>query len=380
MMIIIILIILVISLIIICIRTKINSMINNNISSYYKPLQFLYNGASTKKDLNTPDIFDPDFISMQYNLFCRPHYVSHDGQRQRMNRIPDVINEIKPDVVSFCELYDDIYINTLFKKLEEFGYIYNTTKIYGSIFKLSGGIFMVSRWPIIDEDNIKFEDVCNNLDCFTNKGVLYIKIIKHDKIFHIFSTHLQNGYYKFLETQIKQLLIMKEFVLSKNIPYSEPVIFQGDFNMHLKDLSYIFDILNVYIPDISDKYSMDPSTNILVGRDGDFFIEEKCNKNYTESWGKKGSNLTYTQDSNNKLHDKYCLCCDFELYDLVLASKNHIPPVLSTFDVLPIKTKQSFKVPWKAILQPVSNPLFVHEFMELYDLSDHYPVIAKYKY
>ncbi|EFP95457.1 sphingomyelin phosphodiesterase [Vibrio caribbeanicus] len=111
-------------------------------------------------------------------------------------------------------------------------YFYRTDVVGGDSMALyDGGVVTLSRYPILETDSIVFEH-CSGTDCYADKGIVYTKIDKLGQIYHIFNTHLAS----FSTPAAKrlrrlQLGLLRTFMLTKEIPQDEAVIFAGDFNI-----------------------------------------------------------------------------------------------------------------------------------------------------
>ncbi|MDN3166433.1 sphingomyelin phosphodiesterase, partial [Enterococcus faecalis] len=66
----------------------------------------------------------------------------------------------------------------------------NTSGTYRKIKKVSGGVGIVSKWPIVQQEQHIYKKGCG-ADMAGNKGFAYIKINKNGKYHHIIGTHLQ---------------------------------------------------------------------------------------------------------------------------------------------------------------------------------------------
>lgn len=376
-----------------------------------------------------------EFNIVQYNTFARSYLLSHDGQKERLERIPEALaklNNGSVDVITLCEVFfqvgEEICSNML-RKFEDYGFKHHTRVLEGNkvevggVMKLEvGGIMLVSKWPLRPADGqMCIYEACNGNDCLAAKGVVYAAVDKAEngltKTFHVFATHMQAwNNPEAVETRRKQASQMKEFVTQMNIPSNEPVIFAGDFNGDLVHYAEEFEglgqILDAELPTLigEQKYTSDPSSNLLVGRDG---AANNCQKGYEASWGwgeKSGGFLNnfYTyhptpesknptptppkiprlnpffadpKDSNTLYIEPggcYCPCCPHEWLDYVLFSKKHQQPNHPpTLECIRLKAESSFEFAWSGKLQPVAEPLFGDKII-LSDLSDHYPVIGRF--
>ncbi|EDP59737.1 hypothetical protein AND4_11284 [Vibrio sp. AND4] len=111
-------------------------------------------------------------------------------------------------------------------------YPYRTEVVGGDSHAIyDGGVVTLSRYPILESDALVF-DHCAGTDCYADKGIVYTKIDKNGEIYHIFNTHLAS----FDTREAKrlrrlQLGLLRTFMLTKQIPDDEAVIYAGDFNI-----------------------------------------------------------------------------------------------------------------------------------------------------
>ena len=239
------------------------------------------------------------FNVIQYNLFGRPYTVSHDGQNERLERIPAalVAVNITFDVATFAEADNDDEVNLMAKAFAKAGYKYRTSVIRDHKDKslVNGGVIIGSKWPILREDQIVYRNACAGSDCLAAKGVKYARVMKTDpetglqKVFNIFATHMQAWYTREkIEIRVKQAQQMAAFIASQQIPANEPVVLAGDFNDDLVrypgTVKVLLDTLNATMPPLDGeiRFTSNPSSNVLVGRDG---AAGDCQDGYEKSWG-----------------------------------------------------------------------------------------------
>ncbi|CAF0951817.1 unnamed protein product [Didymodactylos carnosus] len=281
------------------------------------------------------DILFSGISILSYNLYLRPFPPFFNGQRLRSHLIPYHTKDY--DIVVFQEVFDKHSRSQLQLKLHEYGFLFMSQTVgYGGLFKVNGGIFIASKFPIEQQQYRAFRDACSGFDCFADKSILYTKIQFNQTFFvHIFGTHLQAklGRQK-TRIRTRQIDIIKQFIDTLNISSNEPVIIAGDFNIDrfLQPDEYLnmLSVLNIKIPPYIGEYSFtfDSRTNDLIG----------------------------IRHSDHKQE-----CIDYVFY-----SKMHLQPKLSYQRILQPKTFQA----WKE---------FNFE-QDYYDLSDHYPVLSYYEF
>eukprot|EP00656_Telonema_subtile_P040355 TRINITY_DN45410_c0_g1_i1.p1 TRINITY_DN45410_c0_g1~~TRINITY_DN45410_c0_g1_i1.p1 ORF type:complete len:467 (-),score=64.91 TRINITY_DN45410_c0_g1_i1:186-1586(-) len=356
------------------------------------------------------------FSVLQYNLFGRPYTVSHDGQNERLERMPAAVLAIEPDidVACFAEADNDQERDLLAAAFAKAGYNHRTSVVVDHEHKslINGGVLIGSKWPILREDQIVYRHDCSGSDCLAAKGAKYARVIKTvnnvSKIFNVFATHMQAWYSpQDLKDRVEQAEQLRQFIDTQQIDRSEPVLISGDFNTDLVrypgEVHSLLHALNATLPELvgAQRYTSDPSSNLLVGRDG---AAGTCNSAYEKSWGPRANKSFNPTDSTRVPSTNawpphtdtgdavlpfftapngsaYCACCPSEWLDYVLASAGHQQPVGNpTLEALPVTADVPFSVPWSGALQPVPEPPVVGSYMVMSDLSDHYPVHGSFEF
>lgn len=175
---------------------------------------------------------------LSYNIYMRPFF--QDGQGIRALYLADQLSSY--DAIIFQEVYDDRIRSLLWAGLRmEYP---SSTRVLGEDAGIGqdGGIVILSRWPITRERQRIFTagkpsmnrcpgpDCCEGLDCYADKGVVYARINKAGRCYHLFGTHLQAGRENDA-LRYAQLRVIEDFIQSQGIPRDEPVIIAGDMNV-----------------------------------------------------------------------------------------------------------------------------------------------------
>lgn len=224
------------------------------------------------------------------------------------------------DAIVFQELFDDEARRVLLSGIaEEYPY---STKVLGredTLIRQDGGVVIVSRWPIEQEQEMTFGAICKMQDCLADKGVVYAEIAKGSRSYHLFGIHAQSDFRgNSAKVREDQFQLFHSFVTAQMISRQDPIILAGDFNVDC-NVGSEFQRMLVLL----DAQAID-SCSGLVTWDG----------------------------TNNMLVDGE----SHQFLDYVLISKKHLQPLMSRFDVLPLRS-------------------------ELYakrDLSDHYAVAGQF--
>ncbi|XP_014664639.1 PREDICTED: sphingomyelinase C-like [Priapulus caudatus] len=312
--------------------------------------------------------------ALSYNAFERNWFMSHDGQRERSCRVPATLRRMLPDldVIGFQEVFMGGCFRgklTLRHLLAQHGFPY-TTRTVGAIipqavtdddndmrvgFKvLNGGMFVASRWPIVQEDSIIYENADPlSWDGFSKKGVSYAKINKTDasgrwKLYNLFSTHQQTG--DNADIKVGQAAEQRAFVDRLAIPPDQPVLFLGDYNIDLYDddelLSAVMATLEATLP-------------ATVG-------EREC-----------------TSDGENDLHDDEKSC---SWLDYVAFSHTHEKPTHATMEAVRPMQEEGFPICFDegkilrfGYLWP-DDERCTNKNYAVRDLSDHFAVLGRYMF
>lgn len=286
---------------------------------------------------------------LAYNVYLRPRTTFADGQTERVPYIADEILRDQFDVVVLCETFDDRLRTELRHKLAE-RYPYDARVPDSFIPAQDGGVKILSRWPIENGSGEfrLFGLVTYGLDAFAQKGVVYVRIAKEGRRYHIFGTHLQaDATYGLLigltpqGVRRTQLAMIRAFIDEKNIPADEAVIIAGDMNVDMysyggQEYRNMLETLGARHPPLEGlRYSVDETLNDLGGNGG-----------------------------------------QRQLLDYVLYSARHRQPigrpganVSATNRVLFYRANEG----WAHMIIPGTVSM-------LWDISDHYPVLGSFQF
>lgn len=170
-----------------------------------------------------------EFRILTYNLYMRtPNLFFWNKQKRRTELLPAVLGGF--DVLVFQEVFADAYRNQLVESLKE-AYPY-VSEMLGEDkgLKQDGGVIMLSRWPIVTQDQILYGDACAGADCLATKGALYLQINKQGQRVHIAGTHTQASA-EHRPVRAQQCQILADWLTQKEIPAEEPLFIAGDLNV-----------------------------------------------------------------------------------------------------------------------------------------------------
>lgn len=271
-------------------------------------------------ELNDPDIMNV----LAYNTYMLTPPIALSDQGTRAQHIDDAVHNL--DAILIQEVFDNSARATLKSELAA-EYPYQTAVVDLPNILEDGGIMIASRWPIEYEAQMTWNN-CNEPDCLANKGVMYARINKLGRKYHLFSTHQQafNGSDDVVVRNL-QMQQFQEFINAQNIPANEAVIFGGDMNV--------------------DKY-----TNKQGEYDNMLSIFNASEPTYT------GHPYTWDKYSNDYI-------------DLGVEAPEYLDYVLTDNDYL-VPTSQSNEV-W--VLRSNHDDMW-----NIHDLSDHFGVLGRFVY
>jgi endonuclease/exonuclease/phosphatase family metal-dependent hydrolase len=221
--------------------------------------------------------------ALNYNVQLWPLYGQVGGiimnqPDARAQTITEQINDY--DVVALQELMSTSHRATISQNLLN-AYPYQAGPTINQR-PMSGGVMLFSHWPIIDSQYYIY-DACYQIDCAAAKGIVYGKINKLGKIYHLFATHLQAAEKgreesdPHLSARQKQIVELAHFIQTRSIASDEPVIVLGDLNVDAGQCLYQghcerFNFLNQTLGSVYKRhqnhqtlpYSSDPAKNWMV--------------------------------------------------------------------------------------------------------------------
>ena len=262
--------------------------------------------------------------AISYNVYMRPNILFKNGQYERAQLLPETLDG--RDILAFQEAFDDDVRGILKMGLTSRYPFQSTVVGTDRVFEQDGGVFIASRFPILEEDEFLFGSVCARIfeDCLADKGVKYAKLFDGQRIIHVFATHLQNGGGgKDVAARNRQVELINAFMQRKVTGNNnrELVLLMGDYNIDLKTTPDAFSRYGLKTLLSSDRpYSWDPEYNELAGA---------------------GSP---------------------QQVDYVYYSENYLIPATFEQKVIPLKSKRRWK--------------FLDSLHIFRDLSDHFPIEA----
>lgn len=204
--------------------------------------------------IDAADFSNPNVINvLSYNVQFLPFGIS--GLAFAAERGSFIPTELSPyqDVVIVQEAFDDNpRNNNLIPAMTAAGFPHRTGILNNDQFPIwNGGVMIFSRWPIEFTDEYDYRNCDNNAaDCLAAKGIMYARINKLGKKYHIFGTHVEaGGNANDIAIKKEQFGEQRDFIASQNIPVDEAVILGGDMNTDAASVQYpdLVDSLNPII-------------------------------------------------------------------------------------------------------------------------------------
>lgn len=213
---------------------------------------------------------DPNVLDvLTFNAALLPGVIASTDQARRAELMaPSLVGY---DVVVLQEMFVDAWRERVLAELV-LHYPYRTDLVghdrsRGNPLRQDGGTLILSRWPIVRQAQMTFDDVCSGGDCLGDKGVSYAAIVKGEHTYHVFGTHANsvNGF-GVERVRARQFALFKAFVDEQGIPVTEPVILAGDFNVvaHTPELATMLAALGAVRPETDGplQYTWDPQRNV----------------------------------------------------------------------------------------------------------------------
>ncbi|MEU1280045.1 sphingomyelin phosphodiesterase [Streptomyces sp. NPDC005805] len=227
----------------------------------------------------------PALSVLTTNTMLLPSFVSDSwAQNKRGELIGDAPYLKGHDVVVFQELFDNSgSANVTFRAMLN-GYPHQTPVIgrsksgwdrtsgdYKAFAPEDGGVAIASKWPITHRAQHIYDRACGS-DALSEKGFAYARLSVGGSPVHVFGTHLQadDGGCDLGEARsirASQLLELRNYVNSLNLPLNQPVIYAGDFNIDRAGSEYQTLLTRTYSggPFFEGApYTMDPVTNSVA--------------------------------------------------------------------------------------------------------------------
>ncbi|WP_190285655.1 sphingomyelin phosphodiesterase [Montanilutibacter psychrotolerans] len=319
----------------------------------------------------------PDLTVMSYNIMQLP--TQDWDQANRRNRLPAAIRGLAetPDVL----VLQEVFTNEAYARLVDLQdlYPYRTGTVgyrcsgdgwnsisgacSNAITVVRGGVVVLSRWPILEKHALVYRaSRYGSWDYLSNKGAAYVRLRKGGSDYHIIGTHLQASQTMVFDpgaddrpdhaVRMAQLREMHDWIDGFGIARSEPVIIAGDLNVEYGRGDDVVEMLDTSATDL-DYPASEPFRSFSARHNW----LTKANAYYG------GFSLDYDQT-----------------LDYVLWRHDHLAPVEPAQQrVIALKSADSWYWLWMRGWWDLPEGRVWHDGYHS-ELSDHYPVVATFRY
>lgn len=179
-------------------------------------------------DATTADPAIRDLKVLTWNIYMLPPIVPMKGRLERAQAIVDTLNTSQTDIIVFQEAFHAGALEVIRKGLNtQYPFMYGPFNPSHSPFRISSGVWVVSRIPLEVKDVIEFKIAKEN-DRVAKKGAALLEGIWGGRKFQILGTHLQaQEQQKIRNIQIRN---MYDSLLAKYKVDGVPQIICGDMN------------------------------------------------------------------------------------------------------------------------------------------------------
>lgn len=130
--------------------------------------------------------------------------------------------------------------------------------------KVNSGLWIMSKMPLKEIEQIKFEDCHGFIDCFANKGAMLVEGEWHGQRFQLLNTHIQAGGPDSIKQKQYEAI---RLLIDSHKEEGVPQLLAGDFNKG-KDNGASYDKMLTTL-DVAD-YEPDSERKFSAGSDNDF--------------------------------------------------------------------------------------------------------------
>lgn len=174
------------------------------------------------------------FSLLTWNIFMMPAWVSESPRnRPRAAAIAATLLEHDFDILCLQKVFDSGAKDILEAALAaRYPYRHGPANA-ATVFKLSSGVWLLSRYPLTDYQEIQF-DRCSSWECFSRKGALLVSGTCGATPFRLITTHLQGEEGpaftpKNQAIRDQQLSEIRDQLITPHLERNVPFIVCGDF-------------------------------------------------------------------------------------------------------------------------------------------------------
>ena len=324
-------------------------------------LDLLTGTAIAQADANpVPEAGAASFNLLTYNIAMLPKFVpgGFGGEADRAPLIPAKLRGY--DAIIFNEAFHGSIRDNLLDALRsEYPFQTQVVGLNSPWTEGDGGVVIVSRHPIdppgrnVPErlfgnachghvDPLTILDLTDDYgaDCNAAKGVLYAKIVKDGRNYHVFATHLDSGGHAGdRAARQQQFRIVREFIDSMGIPVDEPVLIGGDLNVQMGDAdeyATMLRVLNAAHPRLESSL-VTPVRTTLGGSFLDYILFSNTHLRPRTSYNqvRRIRSDSPWKEGVSDLSDHHAVFGRFDFFDLVDISALTLVPALTIPVLLP---------------------------------------------
>ncbi len=160
--------------------------------------------------------------------------------------------------------YDVVILQEVFAKplcrkikkalLEKYPYQVVPKTKRGKIFKGTNGLLLLSKYPIVDQEVIFFEESVG-FDGLSTKGAVWAEIVKDVHTFQFLGTHMQSQHSDKAQAAREAQLQQMRALIDRRAKEGIPVILGGDFNVprsHNDWYARFLELINAEVVELDD--------------------------------------------------------------------------------------------------------------------------------
>ncbi|MFD5074723.1 sphingomyelin phosphodiesterase [Streptomyces sp. NPDC058371] len=227
----------------------------------------------------------PSMNVLSYNVFLMSKNLYPNwGQDHRAAEIPQAAFFRGHDVVVLQEAFDNAASDAL-KGAAAGAYPYQTPVVgrsrsgwdatggaYSSTTPEDGGVTVLSKWPILHQEQYVYQDACG-ADWWSNKGFAYVVLNVNGAKVHVVGTHAQStdpgcDAGEAAAMRSRQFKAIDSFLDAKSIPAGEQVLVAGDLNVDSRSAEYASMLADVDLVGADTRaghpYSFDTQDNSIA--------------------------------------------------------------------------------------------------------------------